>query len=54
MAISIILKVGGTILLGSAITIVDERNKKESIEIMISLMGVLESIYGLMAKRDPN
>ena len=41
-------------MLGSAITIVDERNKKKSIEIMISLMEVLESIYGLMAVRDPN
>ena len=45
---------GGTTLLGSAITIVDERNRKKSIEIMISLMEVLESIYGLMAVRDPN
>ena len=43
---------GGTTLLGSAITIVDERNRKKSIKIMISLMEVLESIYGLMVVRD--
>ena len=48
------LKAGGMILLELAITIVNERNRKKSIEIMISLTEVLESIYGLMAERDPN